>query len=207
MRPLSSPEDGQHFAQALVRLHRDIGERYGWPHDNFIGANPQRNGQCDDWPDFFVNCRLVPQLVERGHHDGVAPDEWVAHEYARVRRFYAKLGIPEKTEIEFFNGPHTINGQGTFKFAIQPGITLGVEAAGQETVATTGRVLVQVDATHAPVRAGDLLVTSDITGVAMRSEPITIGGALVHRPGTIIGKALQPLANGRGTILVLLSMQ
>jgi len=57
-----------------------------------------------------------PFMVERGHHDGVAPDEWVAHEYARVRRFYAKLGIPERTEIEFFNGPHTINGAGTYKF-------------------------------------------------------------------------------------------
>ena len=57
-----------------------------------------------------------PFMVERGHYDGVAPDEWVAHEYSRVRRFYAKLGIPEKTEIEFFNGPHTINGQGTFAF-------------------------------------------------------------------------------------------
>jgi dienelactone hydrolase len=57
-----------------------------------------------------------PFMVERGHNDGVAPDEWVAHEYARVRRFYAKLGIPERTEIEFFNGPHTINGQGTFRF-------------------------------------------------------------------------------------------
>jgi len=57
-----------------------------------------------------------PFMVERGHHDGVAPDEWVAHEFARVRRFYAKLGIPERTEIEFFNGPHTINGAGTYKF-------------------------------------------------------------------------------------------
>ena len=57
-----------------------------------------------------------PFMVERGHDDGVAPDEWVAHEYARVRRHYAKLGIPERTEIEFFNGPHTINGQGTFRF-------------------------------------------------------------------------------------------
>ena len=60
-----------------------------------------------------------PFMVERGHHDGVAPDEWVAHEYARVRRFYAKLNIPARTEIEFFNGPHTINGQGTFKFLHQ----------------------------------------------------------------------------------------
>ena len=57
-----------------------------------------------------------PFMVERGHHDGVAPDEWVAQEYSRVRRFYAKLGIADKTEIEFFNGPHTINGEGTYRF-------------------------------------------------------------------------------------------
>ena len=58
-----------------------------------------------------------PFMVERGHHDGVAPDEWVAYEYAKTRFFYAtKLKIPEKTEIEFFDGPHTINGQGTFDF-------------------------------------------------------------------------------------------
>jgi dienelactone hydrolase len=58
-----------------------------------------------------------PFMVERGHHDGVAPDEWVAYEYAKTRYFYAtKLKIPENTEIEFFDGPHTINGQGTFAF-------------------------------------------------------------------------------------------
>ena len=42
--------------------------------------------------------------------------EWVAWEYAKVRRHYAKLGLADRTEIEFFNGPHTINGQGTFRF-------------------------------------------------------------------------------------------
>jgi dienelactone hydrolase len=57
-----------------------------------------------------------PFMVERGHQDGVAPDEWVAYEYARVRRFYAQMGIPDRTAIEFFNGPHTINGEGTFEF-------------------------------------------------------------------------------------------
>jgi len=55
-------------------------------------------------------------MVERGHNDGVAPDEWVAYEYSKVRRFYAFEGIPQRTAIEFFNGPHTINGQGTFEF-------------------------------------------------------------------------------------------
>jgi dienelactone hydrolase len=57
-----------------------------------------------------------PFMVERGHDDGVAPDEWVAWEYAKVRRHYDKLGIGERTEIEFFIGPHTINGQGTYNF-------------------------------------------------------------------------------------------
>ena len=60
-----------------------------------------------------------PFMVERGHHDGVAPDEWVAYEFAKVRRFYAGLGVPEKTAIEFFNGPHTIHGVGTFEFLRQ----------------------------------------------------------------------------------------
>ena len=57
-----------------------------------------------------------PFMVERGHHDGVAPDEWVAYEYAKTYRHYALLGHADKTEIEYFNGPHTINGQGTFEF-------------------------------------------------------------------------------------------
>ncbi len=57
-----------------------------------------------------------PFMVERGHHDGVAPDEWVAYEYAAVRRLYTILGFPERTEIEFFNGGHQINAQGTFNF-------------------------------------------------------------------------------------------
>ena len=57
-----------------------------------------------------------PFMVERGHNDGVAPDEWVASEYAKVRRLYVKMGIPDRTEIEFFDGPHTIHGKGTFEF-------------------------------------------------------------------------------------------
>ena len=57
-----------------------------------------------------------PFMVERGHVDGVSIDEWVAYEYARTRFLYDKLGVGENTEIEFFNGPHTIHGAGTFAF-------------------------------------------------------------------------------------------
>jgi hypothetical protein len=60
-----------------------------------------------------------PFMVERGHDDGVAPDEWVAGEYAKVRRLYDHLGIGDRTAIEFFSGGHTINGRGTFDFLHQ----------------------------------------------------------------------------------------
>ena len=89
----------------------------------------------------------------------------------------------------------------------RPGMILGEEGPNKERVATTGRVKVHADATHAPIRIGDLLVTGDKPGTAMRSEPIEIAGARIHRPGTVIGKALQPLAAGEGDILVLLSLQ
>lgn len=89
----------------------------------------------------------------------------------------------------------------------QPGILLGVAGASKEQVATTGRVKVRVDARHAPIRIGDLLVTSDQAGAAMRSEPMDVGGRKLHQPGTIIGKALEPLDGGTGEILVLLSLQ
>jgi cephalosporin-C deacetylase-like acetyl esterase len=58
-----------------------------------------------------------PFMVERGHLDGVAPDEAVAWEFARVRRFYeVNLKLPNRARIEWFVGPHTINGVGTFEF-------------------------------------------------------------------------------------------
>lgn len=89
----------------------------------------------------------------------------------------------------------------------EPGVILGVGGEGKLKVATTGRVRVKVDATRSPIEVGDLLVTSDAEGVAMKSLEVDLGGVKIHRPGTIIGKALEPLASGTGEILVLLSLQ
>jgi hypothetical protein len=91
--------------------------------------------------------------------------------------------------------------------SLKPGIALGEHGEGRVLVATTGRVKVKVDASKGPIRIGDLLVTSDKEGVAMKSMPVELGGVRMHRPGTLIGKALEPLASGTGEILVLLSLQ
>jgi hypothetical protein len=43
--------------------------------------------------------------------------------------------------------------------------------------------------------------------MAMKSLPIFVKGVRIHRPGTIVGKALESLAKGTGEISVLLSLQ
>jgi dienelactone hydrolase len=59
-----------------------------------------------------------PFMVERGHFDGVAPDETVAYEFAKVRHLYAaQLHLPaDDCQIEFFAGPHQVHGVVTFDF-------------------------------------------------------------------------------------------
>lgn len=58
-----------------------------------------------------------PFMVERGHFDQVAPDETVAYEFAKTRFLYeAKLGLTNRCVLEWFTGPHTINGKDTYDF-------------------------------------------------------------------------------------------
>ena len=57
-----------------------------------------------------------PFMVERGHLDRVGRDPWVAHEYAKVAWLYAQLGLADRTRLEYFQGGHSINGEGTFDF-------------------------------------------------------------------------------------------
>lgn len=89
----------------------------------------------------------------------------------------------------------------------QPGITLGEQAYGKILVAHSGRVRVKVDASYGAIRSGDLLVTSPTAGHAMRSTSIAIDGEAFHRPGTILGKALEALPSGQGEVLALLTLQ
>jgi hypothetical protein len=89
----------------------------------------------------------------------------------------------------------------------QPGVVLGEAGPGKALVAQSGRVRIKVDATYGAIKAGDLLVTSPTPGHGMRSEPVRMGDTAFHRPGTILGKALEPLAGGRGEILVLITLQ
>jgi dienelactone hydrolase len=75
-----------------------------------------------NWGETFDYAELAylmvprPFMVERGHLDLVGRDQWVAHEYAKVGFLYAQLGLADRTGIEFFQGAHSINGEGTLAF-------------------------------------------------------------------------------------------
>jgi hypothetical protein len=89
----------------------------------------------------------------------------------------------------------------------RPGLLLGEAGPDKVKVAQSGRVKVKVDASYGPIAVGDLLVTSATPGHAMRSTPLNLGETLIHRPGTLLGKALESLEGEQGEILVLLTLQ
>jgi hypothetical protein len=66
---------------------------------------------------------------------------------------------------------------------------------------------IKVDASYGPIRRGDLLTSSPTPGHAMKAQPVKIGGVEIYRPGTIIGKALEGLSEGRGLIEVFIVLQ
>jgi hypothetical protein len=81
----------------------------------------------------------------------------------------------------------------------QPGFILGSREPPRPLLALVGRVHVKASAENGPIRPGDLLVSASKPGYAMRCpEPVQCEGA-------ILGKALEPLEQGTGTILILLA--
>jgi hypothetical protein len=87
---------------------------------------------------------------------------------------------------------------------VGPGLLIdqpGTTAAKLYPVALTGRVLCLADAANGPIEPGDLLTTSATPGHAMKSTNPAMA------QGAILGKAMTRLAQGRGLVLVLVTLQ
>jgi protein-ribulosamine 3-kinase len=50
------------FGEQLAALHRVTDPQFGFMQDNYIGSLPQVNEQHRNWTDFFIHCRLHPQI-------------------------------------------------------------------------------------------------------------------------------------------------
>jgi hypothetical protein len=87
--------------------------------------------------------------------------------------------------------------------AYTPGIVLdsGDPATDRLPIALMGKVYCKVDASYGIVATGDLLTTSATAGHAMRASDSS------KALGSILGKALAPLASGTGLVPILVSLQ
>lgn len=86
---------------------------------------------------------------------------------------------------------------------IHPGISMIDEAqleAG-ENVALSGRVYVKANTSAGPIAPGDLLTTSEVPGEAM------LAADHARAQGAILGKAMTPLDEATGLVLVLVTLQ
>ena len=98
-------------------------------------------------------------------------------------------------------------------FSTQPSVLAvgrhGIDEArsGEVPVALLGIVPTKVSAENGPIQVGDLLVTAALPGRAMKARPELVGGVAVYPTGAILGKALEPLAAGTGTISVLVTLR
>jgi hypothetical protein len=160
------------------------------------------NGNAQVTGNFDATGTISGGTIEAKYQD-VA--EWVPATHALPAGTVVTLNPAQSNQVTTSSTAYDTRVAGVI--SERPGLALGEAGKGKVLVATTGRVKVKVDATRSPIRIGDLLVTSDKEGVAMKSMPLDLGGTPIHRPGTLIGKALEPLEKGTGEILVLLSLQ
>lgn len=166
------------------------------------GANRPANTVLDVVGNVYVQGELVGESVRANYQD-VA--EWVVGEGELAPGTVVIVAPDRRDVVTASTEAYDTRVAGVVSPA--PGVLLGLPGESKVMVATTGRVKVKVDATAHAIKAGDVLVTSAKSGMAMKSEPMEIGGRRFHQPGTIVGKALEPLEKGTGEILVLLSLQ
>ena len=58
-----TPDCERRLGESLAALHAVSAPRFGWLRDNSVGRTPQVNTWSDDWPEFFRERRLRPQLA------------------------------------------------------------------------------------------------------------------------------------------------
>ena len=86
---------------SLARLHRSSASYYGWPSANFIGSLPQANERTPEWPAFWREQRLGPQLRLAGAQLG----------HSSVQRFERLLAeLDERLAGAAPDGPSLLHG-------------------------------------------------------------------------------------------------
>jgi fructosamine-3-kinase len=113
------------LARQLAALHKTTNDTFGWTNDNFIGRLPQRNSQDANWTAFYLESRLIPQLMMARDHGLLSatdiPDD------TKMLSVFEELfsGVtPSLLHGDLWNGNYLISTDGT-PYLIDPAVYYG----------------------------------------------------------------------------------
>jgi fructosamine-3-kinase len=101
------------FGRQLAALHGHTGDRFGFPHDNYIGSTPQPNTPNADGYDFFAERRLL-YMAGLARQAGLLNPE----QFRRVERMATRLpdlvpgGLPSLIHGDLWSGNATTDSFG-----------------------------------------------------------------------------------------------
>ena len=88
---LKTPVFWEGFGRSLARLHGYTNSTFGLDRDNYIGSLKQVNTPHAKWDDFFIHCRLEPQVKMARDSPGPGTGDIGMGDVLRFERLYAKL--------------------------------------------------------------------------------------------------------------------
>ncbi|MDH5610746.1 MAG: fructosamine kinase family protein, partial [Cyclobacteriaceae bacterium] len=90
----------ENFGQYLALQHRITSSHYGLDHPNHIGRLSQINDRTEDWVQFFIDCRLAPQL-QLAYQNQLIDTQFLS----KFRRLY-----PQLPHLIFADTPSLLHG-------------------------------------------------------------------------------------------------
>ena len=99
------------FGQKLAALHRNFEERFGLRYNNYIGSLPQKNTFHFDSLDFFINCRILPQvkILEKRLSINLSSD---FNKFFKLLPNIIPLETPSLLHGDLWNGNYLVNNNG-----------------------------------------------------------------------------------------------
>lgn len=118
------------FARQLAAMHQApagefiTGGKYGFDHDNYIGAGEQVNTARDSWITFFRDCRLEPQFKRAGHYLGAADRKKAERLLEHLDDFLVEPEKPSLLHGDLWSG-NVITGNDRKAWLIDPAVYVG----------------------------------------------------------------------------------
>ncbi len=113
------------FGKQLARMHQHSSEGFGLDHDNYIGSLPQYNQTRKDWPTFFAEMRLEPQLKmarDSGKMDG-SDQKAFTRLFERLEHIFPEES-PALIHGDLWSGNYMVGPQGD-PYIVDPAVYYG----------------------------------------------------------------------------------